>query len=599
MLRKQPGVRIPPSPKTIMSYQVIARKWRPQSFDEVVFQDHVSKTLKNSVRNGRISHAYIFSGPRGVGKTTMARILAKSLNCIEGPTEEPCGVCENCTEIKSGSAFDVIEIDGASNRGIDDIRELRENVNFAPVKGRYKIYIIDEVHMLTKEAFNALLKTLEEPPAHAIFIFATTEVHQIPDTILSRCQKFFFKKIPVGPVVDHLKSIVDREGYRISESALYPIARAGGGSMRDAQSLLDQVISFSDFREAGDDSIDIEIQEEDALAILGIVPVESYMKLLFCVISADPAAAMNEIDRVVSMGVDIPRYVSGLNDTIRTLRLIKNSVSVKEILNLSDDEISVLKEAADGFHDDELSIIFRLAVELQTELRFSNTERVNLEMAILDMISVKKTPSISEIINKIQTGGITMPSAGTPSDEKKNSIPQNKPVTPSARQEPASRGQSPSAPVESDLKKAWEAFMQDAAAKKSSLHIILKPAVIETEGNSIIISYPPSDEFVYYRRTLDRQKLDTISAEMERRTGREIAVSLEDKPSSAPPTAPQNTGPEQETSADNVNAQEEDIPPPEDEMVKNPEDYEFEQTNPAVEKIINTFHGQIIERKGE
>jgi DNA polymerase-3 subunit gamma/tau len=179
-----------------MSYEVIARKWRPQNFDEVVFQDHISKTLQNSIKNGRISHAYLFSGPRGVGKTTMARILAKALNCVHGPTSSPCGECNNCIEIKSGNSFDVIEIDGASNNGVDDIRDLREKVNFAPVRSAYKVYIIDEVHMVTTQAFNALLKTLEEPPPHVVFIFATTEIHKIPDTILSRCQKFFFKKIP-------------------------------------------------------------------------------------------------------------------------------------------------------------------------------------------------------------------------------------------------------------------------------------------------------------------------------------------------------------------------------------------------------------------
>ena len=237
-----------------MSYQVIARKWRPQTFDEVVYQDHVSRTIRNSIKNGRIAHAYLFSGPRGVGKTTMARIVAKSLNCVNGPTSTPCGKCENCVEIRRGVSFDVIEIDGASNNGIDNIRELRENVNFAPAKSRYKIYIIDEVHMVTTAAFNALLKTLEEPPAHIIFIFATTEIHKIPDTILSRCQKYFFKKIPVDVVVAHLASIVEKEGYRVSQGALYPVARIADGSMRDAQSLLDQVISFSGAAEGGEGS---------------------------------------------------------------------------------------------------------------------------------------------------------------------------------------------------------------------------------------------------------------------------------------------------------------------------------------------------------
>jgi len=260
----------------------------------------------NSIVKGRISHAYCFSGPRGVGKTTMARILAKALNCEKGPTPHPCGVCDNCREIRTSSSFDVIEIDGASNNSVEDIRELRENVNFAPVKSKYKIYIIDEVHMLSTAAFNALLKTLEEPPPHIVFIFATTEVHKIPDTILSRCQKFFFKRIPVEPIVRQLRVIADREGFRISDRALYPVARAAEGSMRDAQSLLDQVISFSDRSAEGGD----EIGEEDALAILGIVPLESHVRLLESIARCDTPSALEEFNRVVTLGVDIPRYLA-------------------------------------------------------------------------------------------------------------------------------------------------------------------------------------------------------------------------------------------------------------------------------------------------
>ncbi len=303
-----------------MSYQVIARKWRPQNFEDVVFQEHVSRTLQNSIKNKRISHAYLFSGPRGVGKTTMARILAMALDCVDGPTDHPCGVCENCTEIKKGISFDVIEIDGASNNGVEDIRELRENVNFAPVKGTYKVYIIDEVHMVTTQAFNALLKTLEEPPPHVVFVFATTEYHKIPETILSRCQKFFFKRIPVDAIVGHIRVIAEKEGVSIADTALYPIARAADGAMRDAQSLLDQVISFSNT--GASKKNEVSISEEDALTILGIVPVDSYIVLLDGVSKKDAPAVIEEIDRIVSMGVDIPRYVAGLLDVFRTVPFV-------------------------------------------------------------------------------------------------------------------------------------------------------------------------------------------------------------------------------------------------------------------------------------
>ncbi|MCP4726346.1 MAG: DNA polymerase III subunit gamma/tau [bacterium] len=387
-----------------MAYQVTARKWRPQKFDEVVFQDHISKTIKNSLKSGRISHAYLFSGPRGVGKTTMARIVAKALNCLSGdaPVDNPCGECENCVEIRNGSAFDVIEIDGASNRGIENVRELRENVNLAPVKSRYKVYIIDEVHMLTKEAFNALLKTLEEPPQHVVFVFATTEIHRIPETILSRCQKYQFKKIPVEAIVSHLKYIVDKEGYKIKEGALYPIARASEGSMRDSQSLLDQVISFSD----GD------ISEEDTLSILGVVAIESYISLLTYINSASAGECMNEIERIMTLGVDIQRYVAGFVDIIRSARLLCNGISLKGILGFSDEEISGLKGIAEKFTDEELSVVFSIASDMQNDLRFSSNERINLEMALLDMISAKKRPSIAAILQKLDNEGSKEAPAG-------------------------------------------------------------------------------------------------------------------------------------------------------------------------------------------
>jgi DNA polymerase-3 subunit gamma/tau len=574
-----------------MSYQVIARKWRPQTFDEVVFQEHVSKTLKNSIRNGRVSHAYLFSGPRGVGKTTIARILAKSLNCVDGPTETPCGKCENCLEIKAGSAFDVIEIDGASNRGIEDIRELRENVNFAPVKGRYKVYIIDEVHMLTREAFNALLKTLEEPPSKVIFIFATTEIHQIPETILSRCQKFFFKKIPVEPVVDHMKRIVDREGYRISDGALYSIARASGGSMRDAQSLLEQVISFSDFREAGDDSIDIEIKEEDALAVLGIVPVESYVRLLSLVSAADPAGAMTEIDRVVTLGVDIPRYAGGLSDLLRSLRFIKNSISVKELLNLSDEEHAVLAGVADLYHDEELSILYRLSLELQAELRFSQSERVNLEMSVLDMISVKKAPSLAEILRRLEGGSVDKRPP-----HQVSSAPGAAPRVPAQKTEPGQQVHESGTDAERVIA-AWNDFVRDGSKTENSLHIIIKPAQAGYSNGTLQLSYPEGDEFLYYRRSLDRTRLDFIAAEISKRSGLTVNASLQDK--SAPSPAQPGAAPAAaKTENRPAPPPDEEIPPPDAEMMKNPEEVDYETTDPAVDKIVKTFHGQIIEKKG-
>src|SRR5512136_1075662 len=243
------------------SYLVLARKWRPQLFEEVVGQRHITQTLQNAISQKRVAHAFLFTGARGVGKTSSARILAKALNCEKGPGTNPCNQCATCQEVTHGTSMDVIEIDGASNRGIDEIRELKENVRYTPAKSRYKIYIIDEVHMLTTEAFNALLKTLEEPPPHVIFVFATTEPHKIPLTILSRCQRYDFKRIPLASILEQLRTIATQEGMEISDQSLHLIAREAEGSMRDAQSLLDQVLSY-----AGQ-----KVSDKEVIEVLGVI----------------------------------------------------------------------------------------------------------------------------------------------------------------------------------------------------------------------------------------------------------------------------------------------------------------------------------------
>ncbi|OHD71648.1 MAG: DNA polymerase III, subunit gamma and tau [Spirochaetes bacterium RBG_16_49_21] len=570
-----------------MAYQVLARKWRPQTFDEVIYQDNVSKTLKNSIEKGRISHAYLFSGPRGVGKTTMARILAKALNCESGPTARPCGQCSNCREIRSTTSFDVIEIDGASNRGIDDIRELRENVNFAPVKSKYKIYIIDEVHMLTPPAFNALLKTLEEPPAHVVFIFATTEVHQIPDTILSRCQKYFFKKIPVDPIIGHLKHIVEREGYRISERALYPIARAAQGSMRDAQSLLDQVISFSDYRQGGA-AAGLEIGEADALSILGVVPLESYAKLLASIGGTDAAAVIDEVARVSTLGVDIPRYIDGLLDMLRSVRLLRNGVSVRELLGLSDDEIRMATEASRIFHDEELSLMFRIAVELQGDLKYSGNERLNLEMSLLDMIAVKKSPSLASIVARLEqvsSGAADGPGAPAlrPRHGKAEAV------------SPAAPEKSAASPPGAAIGKEWEDFLNRIKDNKQYLHFILKPASVEMRDDTLCITYPGGGDLSYYSRILEERSLDFIRNELTRQLGKSIRVLI--RSGEALPAGP----PLNESEIDEKSGppgDENSIPVPDAEMLPNPAVEEFERPNPTVEKIKDAFHGQIIEKGG-
>jgi len=552
-----------------MSYQVIARKWRPQDFDAVVFQEHVSRTIRNSIRNGRIAHAYIFAGPRGVGKTTMARILAKAVNCKDGPTDTPCGVCENCREIREGIAFDVIEIDGASSRGIENIRELRENVNFAPLKSAYKVYIIDEVHMLTTEAFNALLKTLEEPPAHVIFVFATTEIHRVPDTILSRCQKYFFKKISIDAIVAHLAHIAGVEGFDVEERALYSIARASDGSMRDAQSLLDQMLSFSDG----------SVGEAETLALLGVVPLASYLHVLGSVAAPDRAALMDEVHRVVSLGVDIPRYVAGLLDVIRSLRLVKSGVEVREILGFSAEEAGELKNLASRFHDGELGVMFRIGIDIQNDLRAQAGERICLEMGLLDMASAKGAPSIAEILEKIDR------QAKAPATEKKTPEPE------SSRPEPGRQGgaaverssDASAAVAAPKLRREWGVFLSSLEKQRQYLHVRLNQAQAHFEEGRLILSFPISDENGFYSRIIDAKELAFIKEELSRRLGSPVSVETRDAPEAA----------------NSVDVGNSDAPLPEAVMISRPEPEELPLVSPVVEKVKDMFHGSIIDKGDE
>src|SRR5262249_4284742 len=308
-----PGACLDSPYALFMNYQVIARKFRPQVFEDVVGQKPIVQTLQNAIQMDRIGHAYLFSGPRGVGKTTTARILAKGLNCEKGPTVTPCNVCPSCQEIATGKSIDVFEIDAASNTGVDNIRELRESAKYAAARSRYKIFIIDEVHMLSTSAFNALLTILEEPPPHVVFIMATTERHKVPATILSRCQQFIFRTISPAETQAHLRQIADREGVKIDERALSYIVKASEGSMRDAQSLLDQIIAFS-----GQDVVD-----EDVRDVLGFIPTEILDQTLDALAQHDSRALLETIGIVIDQGLNIQQYVREFIGRIRDLLVMK------------------------------------------------------------------------------------------------------------------------------------------------------------------------------------------------------------------------------------------------------------------------------------
>ncbi len=375
-----------------MEYLVLARKWRPQVFEDVVGQDHVVKTLQNAVKLDRIAHAYLFSGPRGTGKTSVARILAKAINCEKGPTEKPCNECVNCTEITEGSSLDVREIDGASNRGIDEIRELRENIRFSPASSRYKMYIIDEVHMLTQPAFNALLKTLEEPPAHVVFVFATTEIHKVPATILSRCQHFDFKRISVRQIVGNLQHIAQEEGIDISEVALSWVARAGQGGLRDAQSIFDQIISY-----AG-----TQIRDADVEEILDLGDRRLVSELSGAILARDAGTCLKIIDDAYYAGADMQYFYQILLGYFMNLLTVKVTNGEGLLNDLPDHEVEDLKKLAQGVSEDTIQRLLDILMVEENDIRRSTQPRINLEYAVVRMAYLDPLIPIDEIINRIE-----------------------------------------------------------------------------------------------------------------------------------------------------------------------------------------------------
>ncbi len=355
-----------------MSYIVLARKYRPQKFADVIGQEHITEILGSAITSNRIAHAYLFCGPRGVGKTSCARIFAKSLNCQEGPTLEPCNQCPSCREITQANSFDVIEIDGASNRGIDEIRTLRENVKFAPSYGRYKIYIVDEVHMLTMEAFNALLKTLEEPPEHAKFIFATTSPNKVPSTIISRCQRFDFKRVAIPTIVKLLDDLAKRESVQIEQDALFAIAKAAQGSFRDALSILDQMSALSER----------SIEAKDVFSMLGLVETEWLFELVDCLARKDCAAALTVFEKIIDQGKDVKQLSRDVTEHFRHLMVMK--VGGKTLGKLVDYPIST-KEAlltqSEKFSLSEILNAIAMLIEAQDMARVMESLRMPLEIA--------------------------------------------------------------------------------------------------------------------------------------------------------------------------------------------------------------------------
>ncbi|MDD9819769.1 MAG: DNA polymerase III subunit gamma/tau [Nitrospira sp.] len=441
----------------VMDYQVSARKFRPGAFDELIGQTHVVQTLRNAILHKQVAHAYLFSGMRGVGKTTAARIVAKALNCETGPTPEPCGQCGSCLEITHGNSVDVIEIDGASNTGVDDVRELRENVQFSPFRGTYRIYIIDEVHMLSNSAFNALLKTLEEPPPHAVFIFATTEVQKIPATITSRCQHFNFRRIPWQEIVARLQSIAQHLGVTVEARSLGMIARASEGSLRDALSLFDQAVAFGE----------TAITEHDVEVMLGTVPEALVSRLVNTVVNQDPAAAVALVGEAVGQGHDLRACCGAVVERVRHLMIaavVPGLEQAQGLMDLPVEEVERVMQDAGSLSVAQLQELFDLFTQAEDRLRSTAWPRFVFEVAAVRAAGALQgrvaAPQIADVPDghRQRSGNHTAsdrqkPAPGVPSDQGVTDVPDghrqrsNAPVGPGTSAAGVSRLSSPQPPV--------------------------------------------------------------------------------------------------------------------------------------------------------
>jgi len=381
-----------------MSYLVLARKWRPQTFDALTGQEPVAHILRNALEHNKVAHAYIFSGPRGVGKTTTARILAKALNCKSGPTSDPCGKCPSCLDVADGSSIDVSEIDGASNTGVDNIRDLREKVRYAPSSGRYKVYIIDEAHMLSTSAFNALLKTLEEPPPHVVFVLATTEPKKIPPTVLSRCQHLPFSRMSGHKIKERLKTIAETEGIKISSAPLEMVARAADGSMRDALTLLDQLTSFSD-----------DISASDVKDLLGITDADTLAGLAASVIQGNTKEIITRIAALTDTGTDLKPFTRDFLQFIRNLLVSKITGETEGIIDLGEEETKAIAGIRDIVSEEYLTLILSELIRAEPGIRNAFYPRIALEMTLIKLSMLHRFKSIDETLQALQSPNSAVP----------------------------------------------------------------------------------------------------------------------------------------------------------------------------------------------
>ncbi len=496
--------------RSFMAYEVLARKWRPQQFGDVVGQEHVTRTLTNAIESDRVAHAYIFVGSRGTGKTTSARILAKALNCMEGPTPHPCDQCDACREIMAGNSLDVIEIDGASNNGVDQVRDLRDNARYSPARGPYKIYIIDEVHMLSTAAFNALLKTLEEPPSHVKFIFATTDVHKVLPTILSRCQRFDLRRISVQDIVDRLRRGCVDEGIAISEDALLAIARGAEGGLRDAESALDQIISFRGK----------EIEEEDVLAVFGLVSRSVLENLTVSILQSDVPSIIGIVSSMDQAGKDLQRVVMELLENFRNLLVVLYAGDGASALELPDAQLQFYQAQAPETEAGRVLRIIDALIETDGRMRYALSKKTLLETGLIRCSRAAETATLNELLKQVA--------------ELKKNFKSGAPVVSSVSEaaapayggDPQKKKRTDPAEVELLLKHWHEIVDHISKADPLSRRYFLDTAPLRTDADHLVVGYDPEFNEDLERFDDSRAKL-ALARAVERYLGRMPAVLFE------------------------------------------------------------------------
>ncbi len=532
-----------------MSYQVFARKYRPQTFDDLVGQEHVTRTLKNAVEQNRLAHAYLFVGPRGIGKTSTARILAKALNCIHGPTTTPCGVCDSCKEITAGNSLDVLEIDGASNNGVEQVRELRDNVRYAPVKGKYRIYIIDEVHMLSSQAFNALLKTLEEPPEHVKFIFATTEPQKVLPTILSRCQRFDLHRIPANLIGQHLQFISGKEKITLEPAAAHAIARGADGGLRDAESMLYQLVAF-----CGE-----KIAESDVLNVFGFTSEQTVAGFTEKILRGETSAALEVLDEQAAAGKEMMKLMSDLIAHLRDLLVFK--VRPDALADEAAPEIqSSLGEETALIETDRLLELIEQFAAAEGRMKWAPNKKLHIEVAVIKAIQTLGQVTLSEVIENLTAlrdgGSPPPPTAPKPAPRKlaqaapvagvadpgqsaPKSAPEKKRAAP-----PVAKTAEPNSPAPpaaaADMTAIWPKVVQLAYSRRPLIKTWIDSAkLMGTQGRNVLLGFAPEQKTVMesLSRPANRSFLEALLNEL---TGGDWTVKLsiaEGPPPAEPPAA--------------------------------------------------------------